>query len=561
MVTSASPRPARRRPGGRGSRPPGVGGHGRATVRGRRRSTPRATTASPVRVEAITLGYSAWPGWFPWAVAEEAGIFEEVGVDVELKWFDDYLGSLDAMAAGQVDANSQTLNDTLVGVSAGGDQVVVLVNDNSAGNDAIIVDESITSIEDLAGQDIAAEAGVVDHFLLLQGLDSVGLTEDDIDFQGLLTADAAAAFSGGEFDAVGVFAPFTLQALERAGSKVLFDSADFPGTIPDFLAVDRQLVEERPEDVQLLVDAWYATLDYIEENPDEATEIMAERPGCRAEEYAAFAGGTKLFTAEEALASLDRRREHRPRPMAERGGAFLVDTGLVEEQPSSTACSTRPSPRTTWNARAVTDPPGADVGVTARRPAPPTARCVRRRPASGAARPRRRAGGPGRCRGGRCGALRGIRGPLPLRRRLGLGVGRGRRPGRPVGRGRPADRPGPDRRPGATLGATWAALARCGHGTLSADLAASASACCTATAISVAIGIVVGVAIGALPGGRGRRSRRRSGSCATSPPAALTPLMLLWLGIDEAPEDHADRAGHGVLQHPDGRGRGPVGAT
>src|SRR5690606_31805475 len=116
---------------------------------------------------------------------------------------------------------------------------------------------------------------VVDHFLLLQGLDSVGLTEDDITFQGLPTPDAAAAFSGGQFDATGVFAPFTLQALEREGSHVLFDSADFPGTIPDFLVLDAAVVEERPEDVQKLVDAWYLTLEWIEENPDEANEIMA----------------------------------------------------------------------------------------------------------------------------------------------------------------------------------------------------------------------------------------------------------------------------------------------
>ena len=36
-----------------------------------------------------------------------------------------------------------------------------------------------------------------------------------------------------------------VDALERPGSHVLFDSADFPGTIPDFLALDRELVDER----------------------------------------------------------------------------------------------------------------------------------------------------------------------------------------------------------------------------------------------------------------------------------------------------------------------------
>jgi NitT/TauT family transport system substrate-binding protein len=283
--------------------------------------------------EPITLGYSAWPGWAPWAVAEEAGIFDEVGVDVELKWFDDYIGSLDAMAAGQIDANSQTLNDTLVGISSGSDQTVVVVNDNSAGNDAIIVDESINSIEDLAGKDVAAEAGVVDHFLLLQGLQSVGLTEDDINFQGLLTDQAAATFSGGELDAVGVFAPFTVQALERPGSKVLFDSSDFPGTIPDFLAMDSALVEDRPEDVQKLVDAWYMTLDYIEQNPEESAEIMAERLGVSVDEYNDFAGGTKLFDADTALASLTGDADTDLPAMTDTVNDFLLDTGLVEDKP------------------------------------------------------------------------------------------------------------------------------------------------------------------------------------------------------------------------------------
>ena len=282
--------------------------------------------------ETIELGYSAWPGWFVWAVADEAGIFDDVGVDVELVYFTDYLGSLDAMVAGELDANSQTLNDTLVSVSSGADQRIVLVNDNSAGNDAIIVDESIESVEDLEGKTVAAELGVVDHFLLLQGLADAGMTEEDIDFRGVLTADAAAGFAGGEYDGVGVFAPFTLQALEREGSHVLFDSSDYPGTIPDHLVVSGDLVEERPEDVQLLIDAWYATLDYMEENPDEALEILAEAAELTPEEYATFEEGTKIFTAEEAMEAFE--GEEAPvglTPMAEQINEFLVETELAEE--------------------------------------------------------------------------------------------------------------------------------------------------------------------------------------------------------------------------------------
>ena len=284
--------------------------------------------------ETLTLGYSAWPGWFPLAVAEEAGIFEEVGLDVELTFFADYLGSLDAMAAGQLDGNTQTLNDTMFAVAAGDEQVIVVNNDFSSGNDAIICDESVgTEIEDLEGLTIAAEAGVVDHFLLLQGLASVGLTEADIDFRGVLTDAAAAGFADGEFDCVGVFAPFTLTALERPGSFVLFDSSDFPGTISDHIVVSPELIEERPGDVQLIVDAWYATLDYIEANPEEALAILAEAAGTTAEEYESFAAGTDILDIDRAVTAFEDGEDTTSLLFtAALINPFLVEAGLTEQE-------------------------------------------------------------------------------------------------------------------------------------------------------------------------------------------------------------------------------------
>ncbi|MEM9515134.1 MAG: ABC transporter substrate-binding protein [Actinomycetota bacterium] len=292
-----------------------------------------ADTASSDTVDSITIGYSAWPGWFPLAVTEEAGIFEEVGLDVELIFFADYLASIDAMVAGELDFVTQTLSDTMASVAFGDEQVVVVVNDNSTGNDKIICDESITTIEELEGKTVAAEAGVVDHFLLVQGLESVGLTEDDINFVGVLTDVAAASFAAGEFDCVGVFAPFWLTALGRAGSAELFSSADFPGLIPDHIVATRDIVDENPTAVQKMVDAWYLTLDYIEENPVESTGIMAGVAETTVEEYELFAEGTTIFSAEDALAAFeDGDTTESLLFTAELINPFLVESGFTENE-------------------------------------------------------------------------------------------------------------------------------------------------------------------------------------------------------------------------------------
>ena len=141
-----------------------------------------------------------------------------------------------------------------------------------------------------------AHQRVVDHFLLLQGLATKGLTQKDIDFRGVLTADAAASFAGGQFDCVGVFAPFTLQALERPGSHVVFSSKDFPGIIPDHIVVSQSMVAKKPKVAQKIVNAWYDTLDYIKANPDKATKIMADAASVSVADYQDFANGTKIFS-------------------------------------------------------------------------------------------------------------------------------------------------------------------------------------------------------------------------------------------------------------------------
>jgi NitT/TauT family transport system substrate-binding protein len=296
-----------------------------------------APAAHAAKLDKVTIGYSAWPGWFPLAVAEKAGIFKKDGLDVDLRYFADYISSLDAMVAGKLDANTQTLNDTMAAVAGGSKQAIIAVNDNSAGNDAIICDKSITSVADMKGKTVAAEEGVVDHFLLLQGLAKEGMTQDDIDFRGALTADAAASFSGGQFDCVGVFAPFTLEALKREGSHVVFSSKDFPGTIPDHIVVSQKMVAKQPKVAQKIVNAWYDTLGYIQANPDNALKIMADKAELSTKDYEDLANGTKIFTVDEAIAAFQpgdttTSLEH----TADLINPFLVESGLTKKQASLT---------------------------------------------------------------------------------------------------------------------------------------------------------------------------------------------------------------------------------
>lgn len=300
-------------------------------------TTQTESVSAATTKDAIRLGFSAWPGWFPWQVAQEQGLFQAAKSPIDLKWFDGYLESISTLTAGQIDANSQTLGDTVNSIAGGADQVVVLVNDNSTGNDKIIVRAGINSIADLKGKKVAAEEGTVDHFLLLLGLKKAGMTAQDIEFVPLETGKAASAFVAGQVDAAAVFAPFTTQALKRSGSKELFSSKDFPGAISDHLVVSRTFLNEHPERVQALVDTWFATLDYLKKNQVKAYEIMAKRAGVSIDEYKDYANGTRLFSLEENLRAFQPGKDMTSLLFAaDQMTQFLTEVGLAKTKPNTT---------------------------------------------------------------------------------------------------------------------------------------------------------------------------------------------------------------------------------
>ena len=285
--------------------------------------------------EPIVIGYSTWPGWWPWAIAVEEDMFAANNVNVEMKWFDGYIESMEALAAGQLDGNCQTLNDTIsfAGEAVNG-EVAVLVNDNSAGNDKIIVTEEINSVTDLKGKKVAVEEGVVDDFLLSLALEDANLSRDDVEIVPLETGAAAAAFAAGQVDAVGAFPPFWSTALQREGSKELVTSADFPGAIPDLLVMSQTIVDERPEDVQAIVNTWFDILAFMEENPDRANEIMANRAGITVEELEALSDGTRMFSIEDNLKAFSEGEgiEYMSSAAVEMAD-FMVGVGFIPEVP------------------------------------------------------------------------------------------------------------------------------------------------------------------------------------------------------------------------------------
>ena len=258
----------------------------------------------------IVIGYSNWAGWWPWAIAESKGFFAKNGAKVELKWYDSYTQSIEDLAAGYIDGNSQTLNDTISHArDAVEGEVVVLVNDNSAGNDKIIGAAGVKNVKDLAGKQVVVEAGVVGDFLLSLALEREGLSRRDVEVINLETGAGTEAFVVGEGDAVVAFPPFWFNALKREQAKEIASSLDFPGAIPHLLVVTNTLIKRNPQQVQALINSWFDALDFVAANIVEADEIMAERAGITYARLQLLKSGTRMFDSEDNLEAFRKGRD------------------------------------------------------------------------------------------------------------------------------------------------------------------------------------------------------------------------------------------------------------
>ena len=98
-------------------------------------------------------------GLVPLAGGRGEGDLHQHGLDVDLTYFESYTDSLNALATGNLDGNSQTLNDTISSLSGGAKQSIVLVNDNSTGNDQIIASPDIATGGGPPGQEGGGRGG------------------------------------------------------------------------------------------------------------------------------------------------------------------------------------------------------------------------------------------------------------------------------------------------------------------------------------------------------------------------------------------------------------------
>jgi len=259
-----------------------------------------------MRADTIKIGYSDWPGYTVMEIAKQKGWFKDAGLDVEMDWFD-YSPSIDAFAAGKIDADMIVAGDDMVSGATGAKSKIVCLVDYSEGSDMIVGAPGVDSIKDLKGKKVGVELTLVEHELLLQALKVNGMSQSDVTLVGTSTDKTPQTLASGQVAAIGAWYPISGQALKQVpGSKKLFTSADAKGLIFDVIAVSPTSYAEHKEDWAKITAIYYKCVAYLQDpaTRDDAVKIMAAKVGADPVEYAKNVPGTHFLTVPEAQTCL-----------------------------------------------------------------------------------------------------------------------------------------------------------------------------------------------------------------------------------------------------------------
>ncbi|WP_417308736.1 putative urea ABC transporter substrate-binding protein [Devosia sp.] len=280
------------------------------------------------------VAWSIYVGWMPWGYAADTGIVDKwadkYGITIEVTQFNDYVESMNQFTAGAYDAVTLTNMDGLSIPAAGGvDTTAVIIGDFSDGNDAVILkDES--DLAAIAGKDVNLVEFSVSHYLLARALDTVGLTERDLNVVNTADPDMVGAFQTADVTALVTWNPMVSEILDLPDANKVFDSSQIPGEIIDMMVANTEVLEANPDFGKALAGIWYETMDIMTADTPEGAEARAAMGAASGTDQAGFEAqlaATRLFAdPADAVAFVDSPDLE---TTMDRVRTFLFDKGLL----------------------------------------------------------------------------------------------------------------------------------------------------------------------------------------------------------------------------------------
>ncbi len=237
-----------------------------------------AGIAGAAAAETVNIAIISFSPYAPWYIIQERNMAK--GIEIEVQIIEDITAKNAAVTSGQVQCMLNTLDSVVVARAAGVPIKVIGIPAMSYGLDEMVVDKSITSVDQFPGKSYGADFAFLNHMWMLLTLKDAGIPFDQLSHKIMLPQDSAAAFISGGLDIDVNYKPFSSQSLQREGAHVLKNSLTDRtwerGLISESIACNEEWLNEKPEIAKELMRAWFEAVDWWKENPDAGNAIIAK---------------------------------------------------------------------------------------------------------------------------------------------------------------------------------------------------------------------------------------------------------------------------------------------
>ena len=254
----------------------------------------------------INLSLDEWIGWSSIIIAEKTGIFDKLGIDVNISIINDATQSSNALVKGDLDAAGYTINRTAFlsnkFTEAGVNVVMPFITNYSNGGDGIIAKSSIKSVKDLVGAKIGVPEFSEAQTLVVWFVNNSDLTQEekDVIIDNLIlfaTPDEAAkAFFAGQIDIAATWEPYLTQAQNMSDCHVLFSTASSTSLVMDGILFRQDFVDKYPEVVEKFIQGTLMAADLYGKEFDSIRSVMPMFSTASDEDIVANCISAKLTT-------------------------------------------------------------------------------------------------------------------------------------------------------------------------------------------------------------------------------------------------------------------------
>lgn len=228
--------------------------------------------------DVIVVGTNTYAGFMPFMYLngglepnEDCVLYKEYGIKLKIVIQDDFQAGRAAFKNDDINIIYCTADALPVEMSEGSDMTdarLFNLSNWSRGADAIVVNKNVKTVGDLIGKIVACSEGTASHTLLLNTLETNGITSDKVNTGSSIDPnkvnikvvsnglDAAQIFKAGQCDAAVVFSPDDQDIVATMkGSKVLVSTKQASNIICDCLLAKETYLENNKEKVQKLISA------------------------------------------------------------------------------------------------------------------------------------------------------------------------------------------------------------------------------------------------------------------------------------------------------------------